>query len=81
MKEKLCNVTQCLSNLAMSLSGPVHEGYDKKREVNYISFQSDPQHSDYLGLENAEENNDLYDALQKSLKEIEESMVLVEKKL
>ena len=36
---------------------------------------------DHLGLENEEENNDLCDALEKSLKEIEENAVLVAKRL
>ena len=44
-----------------------------------MSFRSDPQYSDHFGLEKVEENNDLCDALQKCLKEIEESTVLVEK--
>ena len=59
----------------------VTKAMTKKREVNEISFRSDPQHFDHLGLENIEENNDLCDALEKSLKEIEESTVPVEKKL
>ena len=36
---------------------------------------------DHLGLGNVEENNDLCDALEKSLKEMEESTVLVAKRL
>ena len=36
---------------------------------------------DHLGLENDEENNDLCDALEKSLKEIEENTVFVAKRL
>ena len=56
----------------------IHHGYYKNEKI--IRYLFNPQDFHHLGPENEEEHNELCEALEKSLQEIDASMVPVPKK-